>query len=89
MNSAASSPRAADSAGAIAPLSAPAHLSWIERRDAARAFLAARGNVPYLLNRTAAYAASNSWHVPGWSGVFDDSDLIALAEHLGWEGANG
>jgi hypothetical protein len=77
------------SASACTAAAAPA-LSWPERfimrREAARAFLVRNGQHPCLLTTSGRPGALNSWRVTGWTGAFDDHELIALAEHQGWEG---
>jgi hypothetical protein len=79
--------RTAACAGASAPsvpARSPSSPSWVEtfiaRRNAARGFLAGKGRTPY---RSATDGPSR-WHVAGWTGTFDDHDLMKLAEHYGW-----
>jgi hypothetical protein len=95
MASAAAATAHADAgAGALcAHPAASAPTSWperfVERREGARRFLAGQRTVPYLITSAMAIErqhAPNSWAVPGWRGTFDDHELIALAERLGWEG---
>lgn len=60
----------------------------VRRRDAARAWLARVGLTPQREQGEAATALPH-WKVPGWTSLFDDFDLIALAEHQGMEADHG
>ncbi|MGZ8286111.1 MAG: hypothetical protein ACXW27_08965 [Allosphingosinicella sp.] len=67
-------------------------LTWadrhIARRNAARAILAGLGMTPQREQSEMATSLP-SWKVPGWTGAFDDHELIALAERMEKGGRRG
>lgn len=92
--SAAASPPRLGAGARSAPSAAPAPSlptcaeRFIARRDEARRYLAGRGLAPRREQGEAPTSLAR-WRVPGWSSLFDDSDLIALAERHGMEANHG
>lgn len=90
--SAAHSPSADGAGQPFAPSGRPAPTCWVEayvaRRNAARDHLGSRGMMPQRAGGEFTSELSR-WRVPGWTGLLDDDDMMALARQHGWSDSNG
>lgn len=69
---------------------APPHRPWYERYvsnvSEARRHLERRGMAVHRLSNPLYPLTPNVWKLSGYSGLFDDGQLMVLAEHHGWDG---